>query len=129
MAGFILSVAPYSDYKKNKNYNYLKKYNKQVLVLKDINNNYASSSSKNYSIDETINFLLKNKNNTTWEDKDLKLIKHPKMQLIFSSNDSTLINYSFSPRWESLNKTQIVYQATPTSIFVFGKGNNILEYK
>jgi len=46
----------------------------------------------------------------------------------FNSNDGVLINYSYFPRWKSKNHDQTVYWATPSFMFVFGKGENELYY-
>ncbi|MDD4409611.1 MAG: hypothetical protein PHW52_03115 [Candidatus Pacebacteria bacterium] len=49
-------------------------------------------------------------------------------KLRFRSGSGTLINYSYFPKWKSINKEQEVYWATPSFIFVFGRGDNELDY-
>ena len=49
-------------------------------------------------------------------------------RLKFFSESGTLINYSYFPRWESTDPEQTVFWATPTMMFVFGRGETELFY-
>ena len=46
----------------------------------------------------------------------------------FASVGATLINFSYFPRWESVDEEQTVYWATPSMMFVFAKGETTLRY-
>jgi len=46
----------------------------------------------------------------------------------FQSAHGVVINYGYSPYWKSRNGAQEVYQVTPSMMFVFGRGENILVY-
>lgn len=50
-------------------------------------------------------------------------------EVTFTSYFPTLINYNYFPRWRSKDPTQTVYWATPTQMFVFGRGETELFYK
>ncbi|MFA5080573.1 MAG: hypothetical protein WC472_03025 [Candidatus Paceibacterota bacterium] len=47
----------------------------------------------------------------------------------FNSDSNILINYSYFPKWKSKDENQTVFWATPSFMFVFGKGNTELRYK
>lgn len=47
----------------------------------------------------------------------------------FKSDSGTVINYSFFPRWESVDGEQNVFWSTPSFMFVFGEGENEIYYK
>jgi len=47
----------------------------------------------------------------------------------FKSDSATVINYSFFPRWESVDGEQNVFWSTPSFMFVFGEGENEIYYK
>lgn len=47
----------------------------------------------------------------------------------FDSNKGVFINYSYFPKWQSNDKNQTVFWATPSMMFVFGKGETELNYK
>ncbi|MDD5639542.1 MAG: hypothetical protein PHR47_01910 [Candidatus Pacebacteria bacterium] len=47
----------------------------------------------------------------------------------FSSNSNILINYSYFPKWKSKDENQTVFWATPSFMFIFGRGNTELRYK
>jgi hypothetical protein len=48
--------------------------------------------------------------------------------LKFFSESGTLINYSYFPRWKSTDPEQTIFWATPTMMFVFGRGETELFY-
>jgi hypothetical protein len=47
----------------------------------------------------------------------------------FKSDSRVMINYSYFPKWKSLNKDQNVFWATPSFMFVFGEGENEINYR
>ncbi|MFA6251963.1 MAG: hypothetical protein WCX74_00960 [Candidatus Paceibacterota bacterium] len=49
--------------------------------------------------------------------------------LKFYSNFGVIINYSYFPKWVSKNKNQTVFWTTPSSMFIFGEGDNEVIYK
>ncbi|NLF24347.1 MAG: hypothetical protein GX589_01645 [Deltaproteobacteria bacterium] len=50
-------------------------------------------------------------------------------QVSFDSKSGVIVNYSFSPRWRSSRSQQTVFITAPSQIFVFGQGQNMLEYR
>jgi hypothetical protein len=46
----------------------------------------------------------------------------------FFSESGTLINYSYFPRWKSVDPEQTVFWTTPSIMFVFGRGETELFY-
>jgi len=72
-------------------------------ILKDISPSYIKQNE--------VNLLVK-------EDENLK----------FTSYSGTLINYSYFPRWKSADKDQTVFRATPSMMFVFGRGEVEMRY-
>ena len=49
-------------------------------------------------------------------------------EMNFNSAGGTLINYSYFPKWKREKANQIIYWATPSSMWVFGDGEVELEY-
>lgn len=50
-------------------------------------------------------------------------------KISFTSSKGVFINFSYFPKWQSNNKNQTVFWATPSRMFVFGKGETELDYK
>lgn len=51
------------------------------------------------------------------------------MKLKFQSNGGTLINYSYFPNWKSSDPDQTIYWATPSMMWVFGRGAVEMHYE
>ena len=49
--------------------------------------------------------------------------------LKFNSTSGTIINYSYFPKWQSIDSSQTIFWATPSRMFIFGSGNENLRYK
>jgi hypothetical protein len=49
-------------------------------------------------------------------------------RIAVESGGSVLLNFTYSPLWKSENPEQNVFWATPSSIFIFGKGQNAIRF-
>jgi hypothetical protein len=73
--------------------------------------------------------LLQQENHEKLEEKGVETKLKTDMSLSFNNVGGTLINYSYFPDWQSEDSEQNVYWATPTMMWIFGKGETFLKYK
>lgn len=110
---------------------------KPVIVL-NVDSNCANQSNNVYFIQPNENkelylasireIILKiNTDKVFYSKIDPQILNNE--QIKFNSTKGVLINFSYFPKWESNDKTQTIFWATPSMMFVFAKGETELSYK
>lgn len=110
---------------------------KPVIVL-NVNNNCSNQFDNIYFISPNENkelylsnireILFKINPNKTIYNKIYGEILNGE-QIKLNSNQGALINFSYFPKWQSIDKAQTVFWVAPSMMFVFGKGETELNYK
>ena len=115
IGGFIVSL-PEGTPVLDSDFAYLREDNKEVVFL--------SSDEDIFGLEEVFS------KTDASELKNVEIIPEIKEDeyIKFFSESGALINYSYFPRWESTDPEQTVFWATPTMMFVFGKGDTELFY-
>lgn len=119
-----------------KQMDYWVKQNKPVIFL-DSDSNCTKPNENIYFIKTTeqnseanqLHDLMEklNKNKLILVPIEPELIQNEKIK--FNNNTGTFINFSYFPKWQSMDKNQTVFWTTPSLMFIFSKGETELSYK
>lgn len=99
---------------------------KQLLVEEKIK--FIKTFSADHGSDFLLNILLI-MNREAIARRNIEPIVKKDMNLKFNNTGGTLINYSYFPDWQSGDKEQTIYWATPTMMWVFANGETEFSYR
>mgnify|MGYP001561201546 FL=1 len=119
-------------------YNGWKTYGKKLIFLNAYPNfafeasaypdvRFVDSFNVSSSLDE-FEYTLTDISPAYIKQNEVDLIVKEDEYLKFASYSGTLINYSYFPRWKSLDEDQTVFWATPSMMFIFGRGEVEMRY-
>lgn len=119
-----------------KQMDYWVKQNKPVIFLDSDSNcarpneniYFVKATEQNSEANQLHDFMEKlNKDKLILVPIEPELIQNEKIK--FNNNTGTFINFSYFPKWQSVDKNQTVFWTTPSLMFVFAKGETELNYK
>lgn len=137
LGGFVVSYKNgKSECPSNEQMDYWIKFNKPIIFLdskedcQKPNENiyFVKDIDEKSQIEQAYN-IIANLSPEKFSVQEVKpeIIENEKIK--FNSQGGTLVNFSYFPKWKSLDKNQTIFWITPSMMFIFANGETELNYK
>ena len=130
IAGLIISYKPDTEIEK-KSFEYFAEFDKNLIFIGAKNTFDQELITTKFLNSNDINEVMAQIIEFSGDPSEFTEVKNALLNddnITFKSNLSTIINYSYFPKWKSTNPKQTVFWTTPSMMFIFGEDENILNF-